>query len=83
MPALQAIFQKVNFPYFVIKCSTSRQSSEVYLKNVYSFGPTRKDVSHIDKLFDLDGYRLLKQFIIKIAVIIRTQGLIIKQTGTL
>lgn len=38
---------------------------------------------HIDKLFDLDGYRLLKQFIIKIAVIIRTQGLIIKQTGTL
>lgn len=46
MPALQAIFQKVNFPYFVIKCSTSRQSSEVYLKNVYSFGPTRKDVSY-------------------------------------
>lgn len=46
MPALQAIFRKVNFPYFVIKCSTSRQSSEVYLKNVYSFGPTRKDVSY-------------------------------------
>lgn len=38
---------------------------------------------HIDKLFDLDEYRLLKQFIIKIAVIIRTQKLIIKQTGTL
>lgn len=46
MPTLQAIFQKVNFPYFVIKCSTFRQSSEVYLKNVYSFGPTRKDVSY-------------------------------------
>lgn len=46
MPALQAIFRKVNFPYFFIKCSTSRQSSEVYLKNVYSFSPTRKDVSY-------------------------------------
>lgn len=43
----------------------------------------RERMFHIDKLFDLDGYRLLKQFIIKIAVIIRTQNLIIKQTGTL
>lgn len=82
MPALQAMFQKVNFPYFVIKCSTSRQSSEVYLR-MFTLLVPRERMFHIDKLFDLDGYRLLKQFIIKIAVIIRTQKLIIKQTGTL